>query len=89
MVWHGEGWTPPCNIAQDTPTMLSGEKPAQKTPSLGTNSGDMQALWRAAALLGWWVSPSSARGRRIRSDKKKIKNTKNRKGPISQQVEMM
>ena len=19
MVWHGEGWAPPCDIAQDTP----------------------------------------------------------------------
>ena len=37
MVWHGEGWAPPCNIAQDSPHEMTTRKdniPARSSPRL-------------------------------------------------------
>ena len=37
MVWHGEGWAPPCDIAQDSPHEMTTRKdniPARSSPRL-------------------------------------------------------
>ena len=37
MVWHGEGWAPPCDIAQDSPHEMTTRKdsiPARSSPGL-------------------------------------------------------
>ena len=35
MVWHGEGWAPPCDIAQDTPHVDESQAPGDTESVLG------------------------------------------------------